>query len=237
MNTAELHKILACSCVTPLPPEQHAPIFDDRPEGVLAIWANRNKFWTNSALKLRFINGDTKQRAMAMAQIEEVDSLCGISFKVVNAGPSDIRIGFNRGSGHWSYVGIDCRSIPQNQQTMNVDLTARDTSTEFRRVVQHEALHALGFNHEHQHPRNKIPWNREAVFQFYGQTQGWSRAEIEAQVLRRGSALNFFGTEPDLTSIMQYPIARQLVTDARFAVGWNSKMSALDIQTLQSVYR
>lgn len=227
--------ILADSCVAILPPEQLMPVVD----GIvpLRIWGNRQKFWQPGAiLRVRFIGGDSKQRSMAWERVRQIDDLCGLAFKQVTSGPSDIRIAFNRGSGHWSYVGTDCAGIPQHFPTMNLAMVSGSPVAEWDRVAIHEILHACGFNHEHQHPRHKIPWNTRAVYDYYGRTQGWSRSEIDAQVLRRGSLVGFAGTDPDLGSIMQYPIDRKLVTDTKFAVGWNKRMSDRDVEFLKQVY-
>jgi serralysin len=211
MTTPETKKIIGCTCVAMLSHDDliedieraMAPI--DRPLIVPAAWGEFRKRWPlRSTLRVRFMNGSTKQRA-----------LC---------------------TDHWSYVGTDCRNIPQQFQTMNIGLSDRDSPTEWNRVVWHETLHALGFNHEHQHPRSVIPWNKPAVYRFYGETQGWSRAEIDAQVLSRSRASNIFGSEPDKDSIMMYPIPAELLLDPKFAVGWNSKFSRRDLEILARVY-
>lgn len=249
MNAETIDRIRQNSCVAVLPPDTIRQITETGPplmvfhpqdggEPVkLAAWGQLNKRWPNrTTLRVRFLGGDSRQRAAAFARMQAIDALCGLAFRLVTGGPSEIRVMFNSGSGHWSYIGTDCQHIPQNQQTMNLELSAADSSKEWDRVALHETLHAVGFNHEHQHPRSVIPWNREAVYKFYGETQGWSRAEIDAQVLNRSTATNIFGTDPDKTSIMMYPIPKELLLDPKFAVGWNSKMSPLDIQTLKRLY-
>lgn len=211
---------------------------DGEPEPTikLAAWGQMAKRWpARSQLRVRFLNGDSRQRTAAMQRMKAIDALCALSFVEVR-GPSEIRVLFNPDAGHWSYIGTDCRFIASNQQTMNIGLLGRDSEKEWDRVVLHETLHAVGFNHEHQHPRGTIPWNVEAVYRFYMETQGWSRAEIDAQVLRRSTATNIFGSAPDKTSIMMYPIPKELLTDPRQAVGWNTKLSASDIDVLKRVY-
>lgn len=239
----ELEKIRSCSCVALLSQNDlHEEVERSmQPEDALrvvpAAWGEFRKRWPNNTiLRVRFLNGSNKQRSETFKRMQVLDGLCGIAFKAVNSGPSEIRVMFNVQSGHWSYVGIDCKGIPQQFQTMNIGLTDRDTPTEYNRVVLHETLHALAYNHEHQHPRSKIPWNKPAVYEFYGETQGWSKAEIDAQVLRRSTASNIFGSDPDPESIMMYPIPEELVLDPKFAVGWNRKLSRNDLITLQRVY-
>lgn len=203
----------------------------------VAAWGQMAKRWpARSSLRVRFLNGDSRQKAAAFARMKAIDGLCGLSFLQVRGGPSEVRVLFNPDAGHWSYLGTDCKFIQQNQQTMNIGLLARDSEKEWDRVVLHETLHAVAFNHEHQHPRGTIQWNTEAVYEFYGETQGWSRAEIDAQVLRRSTATNIFGSAPDKTSIMMYPIPKELLLDPKQAVGWNTKLSASDIDVLKRVY-
>lgn len=231
-----LRELAQCTCVAVLLPQDT----DLGPNELVhpVIWGNRGKFWPERAtLRVRFKNGDSKQQKLCREQIEAVDAMCGISFKFVQSGPAEIRVAFNRGAGHWSYVGRDNLGIPQQHQTMNIDLSGRDPVKEYGRVVVHETLHAIGFNHEHQHPLDKIPWNKPAVYASYSRSQGWSRQEIDRQVLNPGSANGFVGTDKvDTSSIMMYPIPRQLVTDPKYASGWNFKPSEKDLEQLKILY-
>lgn len=256
MMTPELLKAISRnSCVAVLPHQTVQEIMEtgaptmllnlkpnpaDNEDGLIkvAAWGLMAKKWPKkTTLRVRFIGGDTRQRDLTLQRMAAIDALApAVTFRHVTSGPSEIRVAFHEELGHWSYLGTDCKSIPSNQQTMNLGLTARDSSTEWDRVALHETLHALAFNHEHQHPRSQIPWNVEAVYEYYSTTQGWSRAEIDAQVLRRSNATNIFGSDPDPKSIMMYPIAKQLLLDPKFAVGWNTKMSPTDIAVLKREY-
>lgn len=253
MTPPELETILQNSCVAVLPQETvtqimetgapHTLVYhptDKKRENPirLAAWGQMAKKWPGrSTLRVRFLGGDTRQREMTLTRMRTLDNLCpSIAFRHVTGGPSEIRVRFDENSGHWSYVGTDCKRIPQNQQTMNIGLRASQSWKEWDRVALHETLHALGFNHEHQHPRGTIAWDVEAVYAYYGETQGWSRAEVDAQVLRRSTATNIFGSAPDRSSIMMYPIPKELLLDKTQAVGWNTKMSELDISELKRLY-
>jgi hypothetical protein len=174
---------------------------------------------------------------MSAHYFKVVDEMCGLSFKIVKSGPSEIRVGFIREAGHWSYVGKDNTFISQNQTTMNIGLTGNEGDKETGRVCIHETFHAIGLGHEHQHPRTIVDWNYPNVYAIYGRTQGWSKAEIDYQVLRRPTAFGMLGTPTaDNNSIMMYPRERALVNDPKFVTGWNTKPSELDISTVASLY-
>jgi serralysin len=203
---------------------------------VMRIWAHPSKLWKDKdmPLKVRFLGGNNSQRANAWRRFQQVDELCGVSFVIVESGPSDVRVAFGN-SGHWSYLGTDCRTIPQNAATMNLQLTGFDDAVEWNRVAWHEILHALGCPHEHQHPQAGIPWNEKKVIDYYAVTQGWSEDETRQQVLDRYRGNDFLGTEPDPCSIMMYPIDKNLTTNG-FSVGWNVKFSEKDIEFLRKIY-
>lgn len=208
------------------------------PEGVQRAWGQTTKFWPQkSTLRVRFLSGTSSQRAGAWRRFNQIDSLVNLAFVYVTEGASEVRVRFDAGMGHWSYLGTDCRAIPQSAQTMNLELTAGffgDSTEEWDRVVFHEMLHSLGFEHEHQSPNaTGLVWNKSAVYAYYGRTQGWSRSQIDFQVLNRYTGGNFRGTAFDKTSIMCYPISRGL---ANIVVDWNPKLSATDIGFLKKVY-
>lgn len=213
------------------------------PEGArldkrLSIWGDRGRFWPEDAtLRVRFKNGTPEQKEKMWKRFQMIDALCGLSFKRVSSGPTDIRVAFNRGSGHWSYVGTDNLSIPSQHQTMNIDLAGNAPDSEYDRVGLHEILHAAGFSHEHQHPRDRVKWNKPAVYQYYSKTQGWSKRQIDQQVMTPGDPDEFFGTEKLHTdSLMMYATHPKLVLDPAYAAGWNTTMSPEDIQQLQIAY-
>jgi hypothetical protein len=155
---------------------------------------------------------------------------CGIKF-AETAGQGQIRISRGRG-GYYSYLGTDNLRIPAGQQTMNLEgFTERTSSSEYNRVVKHEAGHALGFPHEHARKEVIALLNREKVYAYFERTQGWSRADIDSQILTPLDVRTILGTAPDVDSIMTYQFPGSLTlsgkpipggfdindTDAKFA--------------------
>lgn len=191
--------------------------------------------WTNGAiLQVRFLGGSpsVQQRIKQYARLWE--SYANIKFNFIEYGNADIRIGFNRG-GYWSYAGTIAKRFGQNEQTMNFEGFNDYTSdTELKRTVLHEFGHALGLLHEHKSPLSRIQWNKQRVYAYFLQTQGWSPSQVDEQVLNRYS-VTMSNNEYDPTSIMHYPIDRSLTIDG-YSVGWNTELSTGDKKLIGEMY-
>jgi len=207
------------------------------PQGVSRIWGETSKFWgPKTVLPVQFLDGSSGQRAAAWKRFQQIDALVSIQF-VQTTGKGIIRVSFNRNAGHWSYVGRDNLNIASGP-TMNLALSSGifgDGDSEWDRITLHECLHACGLSHEHQHPQAGIPWNKPAVYAYYQRTQGWSKSQIDFQVLNRFKGSEWNGTSFDPTSIMEYPVPKELTANG-FEVGWNAKLSPMDIQFIQKLY-
>lgn len=191
--------------------------------------------WTNgSTLTVRFMGGTpaVQQRIMAFAQ--QWQQYANIKFNVVSSGNSDIRIAFNRG-GYWSYCGTQARRMGAGEPTMNFEgFNERTSDVEMKRTVLHEFGHALGLLHEHKSPLAKIQWNPQKVYAYFMQTQGWSKEQVDQQVINRYS-VTMSNKEYDPQSIMHYPIDGSLTMDG-YSVGWNNNLSAGDKTLIGEMY-
>ncbi|OUM00587.1 LON peptidase substrate-binding domain-containing protein [Variovorax sp. JS1663] len=147
------------------------------------------KLWPNgSTLRIRFIGGDPALRKRVMRCAAQWFEHANLRYQVLSdrsRTPADIRIAFDPQAGSWSYVGIDARSVPANQPTMNFGwLTPSTPDAELQRVVLKEFGHALGLWQEHKNPDGGIEWDREAVMKMYaGPPNHWSREQVEHNIL------------------------------------------------------
>jgi len=155
---------------------------------------------------------------------------------VENPNDAEIRISYDKNDGSWSYLGTSNLEIPKNEATMNFGWLEPNTSqTEYNRVVLHEFGHAFGYPHEHNHPKAGIPWDVEAVYEYYTRTQGWTREDVDQQVFARYSESQTQFGEYDKLSIMHYPVDNSLTT-GDYEVGWNTKLSEGDIKFAEWQY-
>jgi tetratricopeptide (TPR) repeat protein len=107
---------------------------------------------------------------------------------------------------------------------------------EFKRVVLHEFGHALGFQHEHQHPEQKIPWNKAAVYEFYGKPPtSWDKVKVDQNIFNVLTKDQTQFSVFDKKSIMVYPIDKRL-TDGVYEIPMNYSLSPTDINFSQLIY-
>jgi hypothetical protein len=191
--------------------------------------------WEKRVLHIKFLGGHPKVRSRVEAVAKEWEQYEPITLQFDDAADADIRIGFSA-PGSWSYVGT-CRRGAKDSATMNFGWLTPDTDdTEYHRVVLHEFGHALGLGHEHENPSAKIPWNEAAVIAYYKKTQNWSEKETRENVMKKYSEAETSHTRYDRDSIMEYPIPKEL-TDGKFEVGWNTKLSDTDKHFLRDQYK
>jgi hypothetical protein len=179
-------------------------------------------------LRVRFMGGDRVLRDRIEKVAREWSKLANVHFDFGNFKMSHIRVSFAPHEGTKSAVGTECLKYPQSKATMNFSWLER-TSTEdaIRRAVLHEFGHALGFLHEHQSPVAGIPWNRERVYAYFKEKDGWSRPTVDENVFTIAATNQTNYSQFDPMSIMCYPIPADL-TDGRLSVKWNSELSDTD---------
>ena len=159
-----------------------------------------------------------------------------LKFEFVDGTDGEVRIGFNPSEGSWSYIGTDALNVPKDEPTMNYGwLTPATEEAEFRRVILHEFGHALGAEHEHQHPFSGIPWNKEKVYAHYASTDGWDKPYIDDNVFAKYS-LDLINTNGyDADSIMHYAVDGKL-TNGKWQTEWNNQLSTKDQDLMRKCY-
>lgn len=211
-----------------------------------------NKKWVNGTkLKYYFFNGPTdgspsswkgttaQKNTVKQAFKVWKDIGIGLEFEeTTNRNEAQVRIGFKRGDGAWSYVGrdiIDIASSP-NERTMNFDW---DISNDLDTAL-HEIGHTLGAPHEHQNPNAGIVWDEEAVYDaLAAPPNGWDRETTYYNIIRKLPANEVEGSTHDPNSIMHYPFEAGLIlSPAAYRNGINPPggLSNKDIEYMKKFY-
>lgn len=181
---------------------------------------------------------ETQKQAVRDAFNKWRDAGIGVSFEEISdASEAEVRIGFMKGDGSWSWLGRDIlnHSSP-TERTMNIGWDiANDIDTAI-----HEIGHTLGFPHEHQNPKAGIEWNEEAVYaKLAEEPNEWDRETTFWNIIRKLPANEVEGTTWDPNSIMHYPFEKGLIKKpVAFANGLTPKggLSEKDIQWAIGLY-
>ena len=239
---------------------KHEPHSCDLPPKlkVQKAFGEKSTLWTDrNVLKVYFLDGTSHQRDLVRKYMVEWNGLGNIKIQEANKkSESDIRVSFKY-DGSWSYVGTDNKFIGKSDPTMNygwlrekpADYSKKSIFKIFRkakarsniadgpeakRVVLHEFGHAIGLQHEHQHPKAGIKWDSVAVYDYYAQ-MGWSKQDVDQQLFTRFSEDQTNFTKYDRKSIMHYPVPSTLTLDG-YSVDWNTNLSANDKKWVQTYY-
>ncbi|KAK7691411.1 hypothetical protein QCA50_004810 [Cerrena zonata] len=114
-----------------------------------------------------------------------------------------IRITFESGPGHYSYVGD--MGFKSSQPTMNFDSREINVNTpldRFQRVVLHEFGHALGCIHEYSQPKSPIKWNKVKLYDHYLKYFNWDKAMVDLNIIKRYEVWS----KDDTDLILQYAL-------------------------------
>ncbi|MFW9087354.1 M12 family metallopeptidase [Pseudomonas sp. P2758] len=164
--------------------------------------------------------------------IREWEPYVNLSFDFIEGNNADIKIQTNADQ-NGSLIGTDALTIKAGQPTMLIKAMPGDF--DFRTVVLHEFGHALGLHHEHLHLDANIPWNKEKVYEEYATKYGMSKEEVDVNLLNPLSIDDILVGVYDTTSIMHYPVEKEL-TNGVFEVPMNTDISSEDKRVIQLLY-
>lgn len=201
-----------------------------------------SKRWSASGVDLSVQFTDTsssslRNKILEYANLWKNGGKVNVNFRWTQQ-TGDIRVATTPGDGHYSYLGTDCRLIPKNQKTMNLDsFTVNTPDSEYLRVVCHEFGHALGFPHEHLRRAIVILLDPNKTITSFYKKYGWGADTTRQQVLIpiEESTL-FLGTsEADVHSIMCYEIDGDCTYSGKPIPG-GTRIDPLDFETAAKFY-
>jgi hypothetical protein len=229
-------------------PVNHAPLerlammmpgFIPTPERIAVV---TTKYWGTKGVHLTVGFVDNPPAALKKKILSHMNSwskTANVKFVETKSSPQ-VRIARVVGGadgGHWSYTGTDVLLIPSNEPTMNLeDFSMNTPDSEFFRVVRHETGHTMGFPHEHMRKQLVAKIDPAKAIVFFKRTQGWSPAEVRAQVLTPIEESSILGTPvPDPKSIMCYQIPGDVTVDGKPIPG-GLDIDASDFAFAGSIY-
>lgn len=195
------------------------PAFKASPQR-LAVMTKKNWGAAGVNLTVGFLdNPPPELRARILQHMNAWDMTANVKFVETNTDPQ-VRIA-RAADGYWSYVGTDVSLIPKNEPTMNLEAFSMNTpESEFHRVVRHETGHTMGFPHEHMRRQIVAKIDPAKAIAYFKRTQGWTKAEVLAQVLTPLESSSIFGTiVADSKSIMCYQLPGEIMKDGKPVVG------------------
>jgi hypothetical protein len=184
-----------------------------------------------------YVGAEHQRRIVRDAFVEWKALGIGLDFsETTDRSEAEIRIGFMRGDGSWSYVGKEVLDQGQDDRTMNFGWDLRgDPDT-----ALHEIGHTLGLPHEHQNPNAGIVWNEEAVYLDFGAPPNkWKREKTHYNIIRKLESDSVQGSSWDPDSVMHYSFKAGLIARPEGYAGGLTPaggLSARDVTWIKTFY-
>ncbi|WP_025110893.1 M12 family metallopeptidase [Pseudomonas sp. H1h] len=192
------------------------------------------KFWGHGrVLTISFMENlpvNLKQRIEKL--IRQWEPATNLTFKFDDGQAGEIRISTTDDVSN-SYLGTDALLVPSDLPTLRLGIDP--DHVEFDLTVLHEFGHALGMQHEHQHPSANIPWDVPKVYEYYNRHFQWTVEDVDKNIFNTLDVSTSLKGPYDKSSIMHYEIPNEL-TLGNWEVGVNTKISKLDRRNMRKAY-
>lgn len=168
--------------------------------------------WPAGTMTVALDMKDKKSKAVVKHAIFQwMKETPSLKIKFVDGKAGHIRISDDEKiKGNWSSLGTNALLVPKGQPTMHLDQT--NDMAQLYSAALHEFGHALGLQHEHQHPDRELDWDNEDIIK-RSMARGYSRKDaadlIEGNIIPTASGPDAILTTYDPKSVMHYILAEK----------------------------
>lgn len=193
-----------------------------------------SKFWPNrSTITVSFMEDlSDKLKYRVERVIRRWEPHMSLAMEFVEGRQANIRISLN-GMQNRSELGNNALYIPADIPTLTLATPSDHPS--FEPDLLHEFGHALGLNHEHQHPDANIPWDMDRTYRYFKERFGWDENDVNSQIFEVHYDADVFRGSYDKKSIMHYQVPNE-ITLGDWEVGVNTTISEQDKINLRKIY-
>ncbi|QVM90281.1 peptidase M12 [Pseudomonas entomophila] len=194
-----------------------------------------DKLWApGQTLRISFVNEPAETlKSAIMAAANKWLPFINLKFQLVEDDlfAAEIKI-HTGGDPKQNYAMFGTDALRAADASMVLGITPDMDNFEY--TVIHEFGHALGMEHEHQHPDADIPWDVPKVYAHYA-AKGYDQETVDEAVLSKITVGNLTKQPYDRHSIMHYPVD-QALTVGDWEVGINSQISEKDKAFMRAAY-
>lgn len=143
-----------------------------------------------------------------------------------------IRVAMSTDEKKFSYSAVGTDALLHEHESML--LTCWPGQELFETIVLHEFGHALGRDHEHQHPDADIPWDIPGLYAVAAK-RGMDEKSVHSNLLTKKERAGSLLTPYDRDSVMHYRILNEY-TLGDWTVGYNHELSEGDKAFMRLAY-
>ncbi|EFQ63492.1 hypothetical protein PFWH6_3173 [Pseudomonas fluorescens WH6] len=185
-------------------------------------------------LTIGFMDTEDFVKKFIKKHIKTFAPLVNLKFKFVDAADADIRISTKKDiEGDWSSLGTDALKVPKHKPTMHLNIHTSEDILAMN--ILHEFGHALGLEHEHQHPDRTVDFNTPKVYTRYKEAFGLDKKTIFRNILQKHDHDKTIYSAYDPKSIMHYNLSSEILWNQE-TTGYNATLSKEDKAFLKSLY-
>lgn len=198
--------------------------------------ANKKALWPqHKTLTIAFMDATKSEKNYIRRIIEHnFSGLINLKLNFVEGMHGNIRISTAKdGTGTWSTLGTHALKVPADQPTMHIDFPP--STGDLQANIMHEFGHALGVEHEHQHPDRLLDFNTPKAYEYFTNEYNWRKSDTLQNFLKKLKPADVITRPYDMKSIMHYPISEEALWKQP-GIGLNATLSEEDKLFLKLLY-